>query len=707
MQTIDQEVVELEQIIEALDTAFEAGDDCIHPINGKIVSDAEYDQLRKRLETICPNSKIFKTVTASKIVSTVGKVQHNPPMVSISKAIGPLKDRTNSLKDFIQKVKNELNYNGSEESFLVQAYKRDGVAVALYYEDGLLVRAGLRPRNGIDGEDITENIKFVEGVPTELWEHDRQGNRVRFLPVTCSIRGELECKISTFNSCKANWQSLDLDSEPKNPRNYTAGSIRQFSDPTITKSRKISFTGYSIVNWSSKDNSLNQSPYKSEIERAKYSNAVLKVPFVQVRPFRWSDLEMLENNVPNLDYEVDGVVISVNNLEDAEQMGTHGGSSTGNPKAKIAWKFSEESKTVFVKEIVWTPGRSGKVTPVFSFDGVQLDGTTVSQCTGHSLGFIDGSSKASLGEIGVGSEIRIIKSGKIIPKVIQIVSSKPLYAPSICPSCSNKLEIRQGGDGKDLICENDFCGVRAVARFVHYLTVSGVKGISDSIVTDLVDKFGLKNQSDFYKLARSWNDLTSQFTKRQALLIAARIYMHTDPAHTDDADLEKFIVSASRKKIQVPGAQFIASFGVPGVGKTAGQALINHFTTFDAFYNVCKSHDYDALTKVEGLGEISANAILKFFKDHFNVVDELLKFVEPLGIVVGKFTGLSFVFTGGFDGGKQAWEKKVVDNGGKVSGSVSKNTSYLVVGTDAGSKADKAKTLGVKTLSPNEFEKMI
>lgn len=702
----DQEVAELETIITALDTLYEAGDECVHPITGKVVSDPEYDALRKRLETLAPDSTVLKSVTASQLKTSSKKVHHNPPMTSISKAIGPLQERTDTLKDFIQKIVAELKYQDSEEKFLVQAYKRDGVAVALYYENGKLVRAGLRPRNGTDGEDVTENVKHVEGVATELWEHDRDGNRVKFLPVTCCIRGEIECKRSVFRKVVEDWKDpkYGLDSEPKNPRNYAAGSIRQFSDPTVTKQRRLSFTGYSILSWSSKDKNFNTPPFATEIERAKYSNAVLRVPFVQVRLFRWVDLQTLEDLSTKLDYEVDGAVISVNVLEDAEQMGTHGDTATGNPKAKIAWKFAEESAVVEVDEIVWTPGRTGKLTPVLTFNGVKLDGTTVSQCTGHSLGFLDGSSKASLGEIAKYSKVRIVKSGKIIPKVIEIVSKgwSALKVPEKCPSCQSKLEVRQGGDGKDLICNSEFCGVRATARLVHFLSTIGVKGISDSIVSRLIDEELVQYPDEFYAL--KMNQLTGiGYSKRQSLLILARLNLHEDPAHASDEELEKFIKDTEKKTIKIPAWQLFASFGINATGKSAGQALIGHFGTFEALTNA----SYDDLLKVPNLGDVSAQAIVDFFKKHKDMVKYLLNVFEPEGKKQGKLSGQTFVFTGGFDGGKAAWEKKVTDLGASVSGSVGKSTSFVVVGTDAGSKEAKAKELGIKMLTPAQLEKML
>lgn len=701
---IDQEVSELESVIETLDTLYEAGDDCIHPVTGMLVSDKEYDHLRKRLFELHPSSYIFKDVTASKLRANNSKVTHNPPMVSISKAIGTLDERTETLEDFIDKVKTELNYKSSEEDFLVQAYKRDGVAVALYYERGKLVRAGLRPRNGTDGEDVTENIKHVDGVPLELWEHDQLGRKLRFLDVTCSIRGEIECKKSTFRKVVEDWKNpiYGLDSEPKNPRNYSAGSIRQFSNPEITKHRRLSFTGYSILGWNSTDNT--PAPFKTEIERAKYSNAKLRIPFVQVRKFRWTDLQMLEDLYPQLDYEVDGIVVSVNNLEDAEQMGTHGGTATGNPKSKIAWKFEDEAVQVTVEDIIWTPGRSGKLTPVLSFKGVQLDGTTVSQCTGHSLGFLDGSSKASLGEIAKWSQVKIIKSGKIIPKVVAVVRSSlnKLDVPTKCPSCGSVLEIRQGEDGKDLVCNAEFCGVRAVAKLVHFLSTIGVKGISDAILTRLFDEQLVQYPHELYSL--SLNKLMAiGFTKRQSLLIISRLYLHDDPAHATDEQLETWIKTKVGNPIAVQAWKLFAALGIPTAGKSAGQSLVNHFGTFKAIQNAT----LDDLQRVDGLGEISANAIVDFFKKHKNIIENLAKIFAPEGRKQGKLTGQTFVFTGGFPGGKAAWEKKVLDQGATVSGSVSKNTNFVVVGSDAGSKEAKAKQLGIQMISTDQLEKML
>lgn len=699
--SVDVEIQELELVITHLDTCYEAGDDCIHPITNKLVTDPEYDLIRKRLESLAPQSAVLKQVTASNLNAVgVGKIKHNPPMTSISKAIGSLADRTATLEDWLGKIKAELNY-ADPAAEVVQAYKRDGVAISIYYEKGKLKSAGLRPRDGVNGEDVTANIRFVEGVPTELWEHDRDGKRVRFLPVSCIIRGEIECKKSVFRKIAANWQAYGLSNEPANPRNYAAGSIRQFTDPTVTKTREISFTGYSILGWTSADPKLATAPYKTEVERAKYSNAVLRIPFVQVRPYRQKDLQVLEDLAPSLDYEVDGIVLSVNNLEDSEQMGTHGNQITGNPKGKIAWKFAEESAIVTVKKYEFTPGRTGKLTPVLSFDAVPLDGTQVSQCTGHSLGFMDGTSTASLGEIGVGAKIRIIKSGKIIPKVIEIVSpGQKFRAPAKCPSCSGKLEIRQGGDGKDIVCNNEFCGDRAVARLCHYLTTVGVKGLGDSIVGTLYTKKLVKYPADFYKL--TFVDFKNAgFSERESILALAQIWMIDDPAHKDDADL--LALMDTFDKVTIPAWKVFASQGISGAGKAAGQSLVSHYGSLDGIRNATVAE----LEATSDVGSVTANSIVGYFAKYGKQFDELLKFVIPEAPKKGKFTGKNFVFTGGFPGGKAKWEKEVMDRGGKCGGSVSKTTNFVVVGTDAGSKEEKAKQLGIKRVSLAELENML
>ena len=306
---------ELERIISHLDTLYEQGLDCVHPDTNEPVSDSHYDDLRRQLQEQRPTSELFATATASEFVSTNLKVVHDPPMTSIEKASHEnLETQETQLFKWISKTvastespeveQVALTIKGKSykdepisypESFFYQTYKLDGVAIAIYYENGNLIRAGLRPRDGINGEDVTEQVQYVDGIPAVLPE-----------PVTGSIRGELICKLSDFKKVQ---KALTLTGEKlrANPRNHTAGGIRQFKNPEKTKRMRLSFVAYSIEG-------LANPPYQTETGRYEFCKTVLGVPYIKAELFRFEDLKILEDNISKLDFEVDGVIIGVNNL---------------------------------------------------------------------------------------------------------------------------------------------------------------------------------------------------------------------------------------------------------------------------------------------------------------------------------------------------------------------------------------------------------
>jgi DNA ligase (NAD+) len=687
------EIKELEYVIPILDTLYEQGDDCVHPITGKIVTDPEYDAMRARLAFLSPKSPVLKDVTASQVVSAVRKVTHRPPMTSIHKAIGTLDDRKKELERWKRDVLKELHYTTPIEKWACQAYKLDGTACALYYEKGKLVAAGLRPRDGVAGEDVTENIKFVSGVKVQLPE-----------PITCTIRGEIICKLSDFEAVKKDWQNpkYDLDTEPKNPRNYATGSIRQFKNPAITKERRLSFIGYAIYGDDIK--------VKDEVKLAKWVNVELGIPYVRTTPFGYTDdslkrewtLKDFEDNVPELDYQVDGVIISVRNIDDREQMGHHGGAVTNPPKGRLAWKFEEEHADVPLTNdpwAIWNTGRTGAIVPVLQFDGVQLAGTTVTQCTGHNLGYL------LRNKIGKGTIVRIIKSGNIIPKIIGVISghTTPDY-PKHCPVCGQETEVVEGDDAdmKELMCLNVSCGARAVSTIVHYLSTLGVKGLSDSTIQKLYNAGFVKNPADLYELTEE-KLLKADFSDRQAALTIARIHMVDKAEQYDDLPLARLMKQAVSQKKVVPIQTLFAALGIEGAGKTAGRELASAFGSFQAIAQGTE----DQFAKVDGIGRKTAGVIADFFKHNMLLVGRLLRHVEPELPKVGKLTGTTFCFTGGFPEGKSYWEKKVEEQGGKIASSVSKKVNFVVVGSDAGSKEKKADELGVKKLSLDDLKKML
>lgn len=691
----DSRSKDLERIITHLDTLYERGDDCVHPDTGIIVSDGEYDALRRELKQLAPESDLFKTATASRVDSPVTKVVHDPPLTSIEKAsheniaiqeeqlfkwlTGSGPDAPNAATTTIpHKTYKDLPVEIAKDCFYV-SYKLDGVALALYYEAGQLKRAGLRPRDGINGEDVTQQCRFVQGIPQTLNE-----------PVTCSIRGELICKLSDFEAVQ---QELEKAGEKlrANPRNHTAGGIRQFKNPEKTKRMRLSFIAYDIKG-------LADPPYQTEIDQAVYCRQSLGVPYIEVLPFQFSMLAKMEAEVPNLDFEVDGAIVGVNNLEDQTQLGRHGDPITGNPKGKIAWKFREEEATPVIKEIEWNTGRTGKVTAVAIFDPVRLAGTNVSRATLHNAGFMERN------QISLGSTISVRKAGKIIPKVTGVVTgqSSPTF-PEQCPTCGTPTQLREGGSAEmlELICPSHSCPAQIISNLCYFLDTIGILGLGESRVTSLVEGNQVVIPADFFELDIE-DAMSCGLTFRQSALAIAAIQMVPSPDKMDD--LEPSIFEAKQHKKSIPLWQLLASFGIDAAGKAAGKALAEHFGSFEAIRNA----SLEQLQEVDDIGEKTAISIRNYLNDHVREIDRLLEFIEPeLPQSGGSLTGKRFCFSGGFPEGKRHWEQLVEAQGGTCTGSVSKKTDYLIAGTGSGSKSEKAKKLEIPILDTQALEEML
>lgn len=695
-----KEVDDLEHVITHLDTLYEQGLQCVHPDTQIIVTDGEYDGLRRQLKELRPDSKLFATATASQLVTAIKKVVHDPPMTSIEKASHEdIETQEKQLFKWISKTvesASEKTLSGPQQtangkvykekpvqypkSYFFQAYKLDGVAIAIYYENGKLARAGLRPRDGINGEDVTEQVKFASGVPGKLP-----------VQVTCSVRGELICKLSDFEKVQ---KALTLSGEKlrANPRNHTAGGIRQFKNPEKTKRMRISFVAYGIEG-------LANPPYQTEIERYQWCNNELGIPYIAAKPFNFENLQTMEDGIQKLDFEVDGVIIGVNDLEDQEQLGRHGDPRTGNPKGKIAWKFREEEATPVVKEIEWQTGRTGKLTSVAIFDPVRLAGTNVARATLHNAGFMERN------QITIGSQIAVRKAGKIIPKVTRVVSGqgKPDF-PQTCPSCAQKTALQEGGtaDMLELVCTNADCPAQNISSLCHYLATFGVLGLGESRVTQLVEGNLISVPADFYRLDIE-SAMESGLTKRQSTLAVAAIQMIPAPDKMDNESLEGAIDVAMKTKKPVPLWQLFASFGIGAAGKSAGKALADHFGSFDGI----RSATIADLESVDDVGSKTAEAIREYLDINASDIDALLEFVEPVVPKTGgSLDGKTFCFSGGFPEGKKHWEKEIESRGGKCSSSVSKKTDFLVAGPGSGSKSEKAEKLGIPILTTNELSSL-
>lgn len=682
---------DLERWITHLDTCYELGYPCTHPDTGVLVSDAEYDAMRLSLANLKPDSEIFKTVTSSLHQDdAVKKVQHDPPMTSIDKAYH--EDLVEKEKMLVKWLKDRQPANSSTTTFNVtgksgdfsypekyfcQSYKLDGVACGVYYKNGKLVSAGLRPRDGVNGEDVTEQIKYVSGIPQTLME-----------PITCSIRGEIICTLSDFDKVQKDLEDAGEDLRA-NPRNHAAGAIRNFKEPEKVRDLRLSFIGYTIEG---QDNP----PYKNEIERAKYANQKLGVRFIRVNPFNFYDLDKMEAKVHELNYEVDGVVISVNNLEDQEQAGRSGDKATGNPKGKIAWKFKEEEAKATIASIEWKTGRTGAIKPVAVFDkAVRLAGTNVSRATLHNYGFM------LRNKIDVGTVVTVVKAGKIIPKVVGVVSGQcqndPDY-PKVCPASGGPTALQQGAtnDMWELVSVNP--PENSITGLVHYLEKVGVLGLGESRVQQLVDAGVVKNPADFYRLDVP-SCLKSGLTQRQALLAIAAIHMLTPDK--DDEKLSEKIENARNQKKKIDLFKVLAGLGIKNCGETASKVLVSHFGSISAIRVASEVE----LEEVEDFGSLTAKNVYEGLIEKKEIIDDLLQYIDPQLPKVGKLTGKTFVLSGKVD--KRTLKDKIEGAGGKISGSVGKKTDYLIAGDGSGSKSEKAAELGIAIISPEDLDKLL
>lgn len=686
---IKEKIKKLEKIIIALDTAFEKGDDCINPFTNEVVLDNEYDALKTELFKLCPDSKIFTTVTASKSKMKGERIIHDPPMTSISKCNGTEEEKNKilskffedcrqfALKEDINSIRNMKSYPGWLSTFFTMSLKHDGLALSCEYEKGELKRVGLRSKSGIEGINVIDKAKYIDGIPQKLPK-----------PITCKIRGEVETTLKTFNRVNA---TLPDKEQKANPRAYTAGSMGQKTAEKM-KNRGLRFTAYNVVG-------LDNPPYKTEIERAKWASR-LGFHFVKIVPFTYDMLKTFEDNHRRLDFMVDGAVISVGDLKLQEKMGNTGNKLTGNPKGKIAYKFKDEIKDVTVKDITWKTGRTGNITPVLIFDGIQLEGTTVTKCTAHNLGIIKNNS------IGIGSKIAIIKSGKIIPKIHEVIEARgSAHIPTICPSCNLSISEVKGSDKTlSLVCNNDNCPAQNIKNFNHWMKTLGVKGVAENTIKKLIDTGVIQRLGDFYRL--TVDDLLKVgFTKRTAVLIVSRIWMIKSPEDIkDDNILISKIENYSTKKIKIPISKFFAAFGMKNSGKEMGRILEAKIGEWDKIKELTESE----LVNLDGVGPIMAKEVSQYFKNNKDIIEDIEQyFLFDKKKASGKFEGQTFVLSGSLDKGKEYWRNKIEERGGIIKSSVSKKINYLVASDGSGSKSDKAKKLNIPILSTEDLEKMI
>ncbi|WP_035508353.1 NAD-dependent DNA ligase LigA [Halobacillus karajensis] len=637
-----------------------------HTLDDPSVSDYEYDKEMQqliKLEEEFPDLQTPDSPTqrvGGKPLDAFEKVQHDIPMLSLGNAFND-----EELRDFDRRVKNgtdaEVNY--------VCELKIDGLAVSLKYEDGVFVRGATRG-DGTTGEDITKNLRTIRNIPLRLKE-----------PVTIEVRGEAYMPKKSFlalNEAK----EANGDEPFANPRNAAAGSLRQL-DPKIAAKRNLDIFLYGIGLWEN-------DPSGTHSERLKKMNDL----GLKTNP-EWKKCNNIEEVIDyvngwvehraDLDYEIDGIVIKVDSLDQQEDLGF----TAKSPRWATAYKFPAEEAITRLENIELSVGRTGAVTPTAILDPVKVAGTTVQRASLHNEDLIIEK------DIRIGDTVVIKKAGDIIPEVVRVVEDQrtgeedPYRMPEECPECGSKL-VRLDEEVA-LRCINPNCPAQLREGLIHFVSRNAmdIEGLGEKVIAQLFQENLIHNIADLYKL------------DREELLQLDRM------GEKSVENLLKAIEASKENSLE----RLLFGLGVRYVGSKAASTLARHFEHMDALIE----SDAAALESIPEIGSKMAESIASYFEKE--QVIQLLEELKGLGLnmeykgakksdlpVDSPFMDKTIVLTGAMEHFSRSKAKKIVEDlGGKVTGSVSKKTDLLIAGEEAGSKYTKAAELGIEIWDEEQF----
>jgi DNA ligase (NAD+) len=636
------------------------------------ISDYEYDRLSLRLrkleqehpEYVDADSPTRKIGGSAKREAGI-LVKHNVPMLSLQDVFD--KDEVYS---FVEKVLKER-----PGTVFVVEKKIDGLSVGLRYTDGVLTM-GVTRGDGINqGEDVTENVKMIQDVKPKLKE------AVPYI----EIRGEVHMKNEDFEAVNERLEAAGKKLFA-NPRNCSAGTLRQL-DPEVVKERKLSLfvfnvqeaRGITFHNHSESLEWLKRQGVKV-VEGSKLCRTADEV---------WEEIQAIGEARGTLAYDIDGAVVKVDNLEDRAYFGA----TSKVPRWAIAYKYPPEEKETVVKEIRLTVGRTGRITPTAIFEPIRLCGTSVERATLHNQDRIDEL------DVRIGDTIAVRKAGEIIPEVLSVNKTKrpegtvPFRISDTCPSCGAPT-IRDANTA-DTKCTNINCPAQLSQHIINFVgrNAMDIKGFGEAYIEALIKEGYLKDVADIYYLKSNRDELIEKG------LIGKE-------KNTDK--LLKAIEDSKENDID----RLITGLGIKNIGRQAGSELKKHFKSLHELVEAT----YEELVAINDVGDITARSIVEFFslEENRNILDRLEKAGMNFTSLVAetnedqRFAGMTFVITGTLPSmGRSEMEELVKRYGGKVSGSVSKNTRYLIVGENAGSKLTKAQELGVDILSEEDVLKLL
>ena len=623
------------------------------------VADKEYDVLYDELVKLEKETGVTLFNSPTKRVGGeplkgFKKHRHINKLYSLDKCL-----TSEELLSFYNKI--EKLADGREIDYTVE-YKYDGLTICLTYENGKFVRATTRG-DGEEGEDVTAQVLTIKTFPLEI---NYKG--------VCEVQGEAVIRLSVLQ--KYNETATEI---LKNARNAVAGAIRNL-DPKETEKRKPEILFYN-VNYID-DNSLNSQTDCFEFLRNNgfkvYDFLAVAKSFNEIE----KNIKIIEEMRKNIDYLTDGVVIKVNDFKLRDMLGY----TEKFPRFAMAYKFEAEEVTTILKDVIWQVGRTGKLTPLGLVEPVDLCGATVKKATLNNFGDIQRK------DVKIGSRVLIRRSNEVIPEILGATehydTSINVTKPTVCPYCNTTLIE----NGANIFCPNLNCKPRVVASLANFATKEcmNIDGVSEMTASQLYDEFNVRKFSDLYRLSKA--DLLSLegFKDKKA----------------DN------VLNALQKSKTVLLEKFIFALGIDGVGKKTAKDLVKKFNTLDSII----SANYNDLIAVKDIGEVTALSIETYFNNQENLIE--INELISLGVMVtettntvnenGVFAGQKVVLTGTLQNYKRSEAQKIIESlGGEVMGSVSKLTTMVLAGEEAGSKLAKAEQLGIKIINENEFIALI
>ncbi|HZW93447.1 MAG TPA: NAD-dependent DNA ligase LigA [Candidatus Eremiobacteraceae bacterium] len=666
---------DLEKKIDSLREKIRYHEYLYYVIDHPEISDADFDKLMQQLKDL--EAEHPELITTDSPTQRVGgkpregfvKVSHSSPMLSL--------DNTYSEEELRAWERRVHELTGKKDVEYVCELKLDGMSLALIYEDGKLLR-GITRGDGSVGEDVTLNVRTVRSVPLSI---PKEKLKKAGIPPDFEVRGELLMPTAAFKKVNEERERKGLATFA-NPRNFTAGTVRQL-DANITAERRMDFFPYILLengrtyfdrHWKTLD-SLVAAGFKVNPNRR----------LVHSMDEAWEFIRQWEAKRDALPYEIDGIVLKVDRIALQDELGFTGKA----PRWAIAFKYAARAGITKLEDIRVQVGRTGKLTPVAMLAPVLIGGTTVRNATLHNMDEIE-----RLG-VRIGDWVQVERGGDVIPKVAKVIDDKDhprghkiFHMPETCPVCSTKV-VRAEGE-VDYRCVNANCPAKLRETILHFASrgVMNIDGMGEALVNQLMDRGLVKDVADIYKLTKK--DLLSleRFADKSAQNILDEI--------------------ENSKKL--PLERVIYGLGIRFVGERTAQFLAEHFGSMEALEHA----DVEELQQVNEVGPRIGESIVEFFGIAAN--RKLVGRLCEAGLTLSgqkkqrgiKLAGKTFVLTGALAHFTRDEAKKMIeDAGGKVTGSVSKKTDYVVAGTDAGSKLDKAKDLGVQVIDEKEMEKLI